>query len=66
MFKGRSSASRRSVGRMETEGTQTLGECGLERPHGYQPPGVDQVLTPADLEREVLYAGLVDGSGDPG
>jgi hypothetical protein len=24
---------------------------------GYEPPRVEQVLTPADLEREVLYAG---------
>ncbi len=23
----------------------------------YQPPRVEQVLTPADLEREILYAG---------
>ena len=43
---------------METEGSRPLGECGPERPHGYEPPGVEQVLTPADLEREVLYAGV--------
>ena len=43
---------------METEGCQTLGERGPERPHGYEPPGVEQVLTPAELEREVLYAGV--------
>ena len=50
---------------METEGSQTFGECGPERPHGYEPPGVEQVLTPAELEREILYAGQ-DGVTDPG
>jgi hypothetical protein len=25
---------------------------------GYEPPRVEQVLTPADLEREILYAGV--------
>jgi hypothetical protein len=29
------------------------------RPHGYEPPRVEQVLASADLEREVLYAGSV-------
>jgi hypothetical protein len=48
---------------METEGSQTLGECGLERPYGYEPPGVERVLTPAELEREILYAGEDDFSG---
>jgi hypothetical protein len=32
---------------------------------GYEPPRVEQVLTLADLEREILYAGAVDGS-NPG
>ncbi len=27
------------------------------RPRGYEPPRVERVLTPAELEREVLYAG---------
>jgi hypothetical protein len=31
------------------------GRCPL----GYEPPRVERVLAPADLEREVLYAGLV-------
>jgi hypothetical protein len=26
-------------------------------PDGYEPPRVERVLTPAELEREVLYAG---------
>ena len=26
-------------------------------PGGYEPPRVEQVLTPAELEREALYAG---------
>jgi hypothetical protein len=31
----------------------------------YERPRVERVLTLEDLEREVLYAGPVDGSGDP-
>jgi hypothetical protein len=26
-------------------------------PAAYEPPGVERVLTPAELEREILYAG---------
>ncbi len=35
-----------------------------ERPDqpGYEPPRVEHVLTPAELEREILYAG-VDSPG---
>jgi hypothetical protein len=29
---------------------------------GYEPPRVESVLTPAELEREVLYAGATDAS----
>ncbi len=36
---------------------------GQPLPVGYEPPRVERALTLADLEREVLYAGLVDGSG---
>jgi hypothetical protein len=34
----------------------------------YEPPRIEQVLTPDDLKREVLYAGLTDFaiSGPPG
>jgi len=28
---------------------------------GYEPPRVERVLTPADLEDEVLYAGVPSG-----
>jgi hypothetical protein len=42
---------------METEGSWPLGEPGSERPRGYEPPRVERVLTPLDLEHEVLYAG---------
>jgi hypothetical protein len=42
---------------METEGRRADGESGSERPHGYEPPRVEQVLTPADLDHEILYAG---------
>ncbi len=30
----------------------------------YEPPRVERVLTPAELEREILYAGLDDVTGD--
>jgi hypothetical protein len=30
----------------------------------YEPPRIEQVLTPEDLEREVLYAGLLPASTD--
>jgi hypothetical protein len=33
-------------------------------PRGYEPPRVEQVLTPAELEREVLYAGDATGDSD--
>ena len=29
-----------------------------QRPQEYEPPRVEQVVTEADLEREVLYAGV--------
>jgi hypothetical protein len=32
----------------------------------YEPPRVERVLTPAELEREVLYAGLVVSPGTDG
>jgi hypothetical protein len=28
-----------------------------QEPPTYEPPRIDRVLTPADLEREVVYAG---------
>jgi hypothetical protein len=48
--------------RMETEGSWPLRESESARPHGYEKPRVEQVLTLGDLEREVLYAGPVDGT----
>jgi hypothetical protein len=30
-------------------------------PSGYEPPRVERVLTPAELEREILYAGTPSG-----
>jgi hypothetical protein len=30
----------------------------------YEPPRVERVLTPAELEREILYAGQDDVTGD--
>ncbi len=43
---------------METQGSQRVSERVPDRPRGYQPPAVEKVLTPADLEREILYAGV--------
>ena len=31
-----------------------------DTPRPYEPPRIEQVLTPDDLEREVLYAGVTD------
>jgi len=31
-------------------------------PEAYEPPRVERVLTPAEIEREFLYAGQFDGS----
>jgi len=42
---------------METQGRRADGEPGSERPHGYEPPRVEQVLTPVELDHEILYAG---------
>jgi hypothetical protein len=33
---------------------------------GYEPPRVEQVLAPVDLEREVLYAGEPSPDSDDG
>ncbi|HEY7140485.1 MAG TPA: hypothetical protein VIE44_10325 [Methylomirabilota bacterium] len=30
----------------------------LRPPDGYEPPRVERLLSPADLEREILYAGV--------
>jgi hypothetical protein len=39
-------------------------ECVV--PCGYEPPRVERVLTPAELEREVLYAGDTTADGSSG
>ncbi len=49
---------------METQGGQRASESVPDPPDGYQPPGVEKVLTPADLEREILYAGADAPSTD--
>jgi hypothetical protein len=33
-------------------------------PAAYEPPRVERVITPYELEREFLYAGPVDGTTD--
>ena len=42
---------------MEAPGDRRVERSGAERPHDYEPPRVERVLTPAVLEREILYAG---------
>jgi hypothetical protein len=46
-----------------------MAETPLSTPPPYEPPRIERVLSPEDLEREVLYAGgpLVDAiiSGRP-
>ncbi|HEY7140486.1 MAG TPA: hypothetical protein VIE44_10330 [Methylomirabilota bacterium] len=50
---------------METQENQKAGERGPDRPERYEPPRVEKVVTPADLERETLYAGQPLPSGVP-
>jgi len=33
----------------------------LRDPVSYEPPRIERVLTPAELEREILYAGVPTG-----
>jgi hypothetical protein len=42
---------------MDSQTRNVDGESGLEPTGSYEPPRVERVLTPAELEREVLYAG---------
>jgi len=39
------------------------GEGLAERLPGYEPPRVERVLTPAEIDREFRYAGEPDGTG---
>jgi hypothetical protein len=39
---------------------ELVGRAGeRERDTAYEPPRVERVLTPAELEREILYAGAI-------
>jgi hypothetical protein len=42
---------------MEAPGDRRLERSGAERSQDYEPPQVERVLTPAELEQEILYAG---------
>ena len=42
---------------MEVSGSKPAGSCEPERSQDYEPPRVERVLTPAELEQEILYAG---------
>ena len=49
----------------QTDDTQGAdGSAGTPSPASYQAPRIEQVLTPAQLEQEILYAGA--DSGQPG
>jgi hypothetical protein len=45
-------------------GTAPDGGESLRVVEGYEPPRVERVLAPADLEREILYAGQDEPTGD--
>jgi hypothetical protein len=42
---------------MDGERQREVAEPAASRPTGYAPPRVERVVTPAELEREILYAG---------
>jgi hypothetical protein len=42
---------------MDAPGNQPLGGREPARAHDYEPPRVERVLTPAELEHEIIYAG---------
>jgi|KBSSwiStaDraftv2_1062776.scaffolds.fasta_scaffold1294848_4 hypothetical protein len=42
---------------MDASGCKPAGSCEPERRQDYEPPRVERVLTPAELQREILYAG---------
>ena len=42
---------------MDARGCKPAGSCEPERSQDYKPPRVERVLTPAELQREILYAG---------
>ena len=45
---------------MDSQDQTVLDQTGSRRAvAGYQPPRVEKVLSPAELEREILYAGVV-------
>ena len=46
---------------MDAPGNRLLGGREPARADDYEPPRVERVLTPAELEHEILYAGQ-DGS----
>jgi hypothetical protein len=42
---------------MSDQDERAPGQPERRVPAGYEPPRLERVLTPADLEREILYAG---------
>jgi hypothetical protein len=50
---------------MDPAGERALDQPTGLQPAGYEPPRVESVLSPAELEREILYAGG-DFTGDAG
>ena len=50
---------------MESRSTQPLGRGESDQSREYEAPGVERVLTPAELEREILYAGTPSGQDEP-
>ena len=42
---------------MDASGNQPLDGRAPAQAHDYEPPRVERVLTPAELEQEITYAG---------
>jgi hypothetical protein len=48
----------------EQDGTTQHPKGSLPAIEDYEPPMVEKILNPADLEHEILYAGAAGGSAD--
>ena len=48
---------------MDARGCKPAGSCEPERSQDYKPPRVERVLTPAELQREILCLKLLNELG---
>jgi hypothetical protein len=49
---------------MSDQDARAPGRPERRTPPGYEPPRLERVLSPADLEREILYAGDDETAAD--